>query len=157
MKVLLIEDEIKAVQSLTKGLQEQQIEVDYALDGSSGCELALKNQYDVIVSDIIVPGMDGFILTQEIRSKGVKTPVLLLTALNATDDKVLGLEAGADDYLIKPFSARELLARVHAHLEAARKRREAEKAIQLPLCPVRNPAQSGATRGFSCRCGFSYP
>jgi two-component system copper resistance phosphate regulon response regulator CusR len=114
MKVLLIEDEIKAVQSLTKGLQEQQIEVDYALDGSSGCELALKNQYDVIVSDIIVPGMDGFILTQEIRSKGVKTPVLLLTALNATDDKVLGLEAGADDYLTKPYEFKELLARIKA-------------------------------------------
>lgn len=114
MKVLLIEDEIKAVQSLTRGLEEHQIEVDFALDGPSGCELAMKNPYDVIISDIIVPGINGFDLTQQLRSKGINTPVLLLTALNSTDDKVLGLEAGADDYLTKPYEFKELLARVKA-------------------------------------------
>ena len=114
MKVLLIEDEKKAVQSLTKGLKEHQIEVDFALDGTTGTELALKNEYDVIISDIIVPGMNGFDLTQYLRSQGINTPVLLLTALSSTDDKVLGLEAGADDYLTKPYDFKELLARIKA-------------------------------------------
>ena len=114
MKVLLIEDEKKAVQSLVKGLNEHQIEVDFAMDGNSGCHMALNNKYDVIISDIIVPGMNGFELTQVLRSKSINTPVLLLTALNATDDKVSGLEAGADDYLTKPYEFKELLARVKA-------------------------------------------
>ena len=114
MKVLLIEDEVKAVQSLTKGLKENHIEVDFALDGTTGTELALKNEYDVIVSDIIVPGINGFDLTKQLRSKGINTPVLLLTALNSTDDKVLGLEVGADDYLTKPYDFKELLARIKA-------------------------------------------
>ena len=114
MKVLVIEDEVKAIQSLTKGLREQHIEVDFALDGNSGSELALRNEYDVIISDVIVPGINGFDLTQLLRAKGVPTPVLLLTALNSTDDKVSGLEAGADDYLTKPYEFKELLARIKA-------------------------------------------
>jgi two-component system copper resistance phosphate regulon response regulator CusR len=114
MKVLLIEDEVKAVQSLKKGLNEHQIEVDFALDGTTGCQLAESNQYDVIISDIIVPGLNGFDLTQHLRSLGINTPVLLLTALSSTDDKVLGLEVGADDYLTKPYELKELLARIKA-------------------------------------------
>ena len=114
MKVLLIEDEKKAVQSLKKGLNEHHIEVDFAMDGNLGYEMALANKYDVIISDIIVPGINGFELTQFLRSKNINTPVLLLTALNATDDKVSGLEAGADDYLTKPYEFKELLARVKA-------------------------------------------
>ena len=114
MKVLLIEDEKKAVQSLKKGLNEHHIEVDFAMDGSLGCEMALANKYDVIISDIIVPGINGFELTQFLRSKNINTPVLLLTALSSTDDKVSGLEAGADDYLTKPYEFKELLARVKA-------------------------------------------
>jgi two-component system copper resistance phosphate regulon response regulator CusR len=114
MKVLLIEDEVKAVKSLTKGLTENHIDVDFALDGTTGAELATKNDYDVIISDIIVPGINGFELTQDLRRKGINTPVLLLTALSSTDDKVIGLEAGADDYLTKPYEFKELLARVKA-------------------------------------------
>jgi two-component system, OmpR family, copper resistance phosphate regulon response regulator CusR len=114
MKVLLIEDEVKAVKSLKKGLNEHQIEVDFALDGTTGCQLAESNQYDVIISDIIVPGLNGFDLTQHLRSLGINTPVLLLTALSSTDDKVLGLEVGADDYLTKPYELKELLARIKA-------------------------------------------
>ena len=114
MKVLLIEDEVKAVQSLTKGLKEHQIEVDFAMDGTVGSELALRNEYDVIISDIIVPGINGFDLTQLLRAKGNNTPVLMLTALNSTDDKVSGLESGADDYLTKPYEFKELLARIKA-------------------------------------------
>lgn len=114
MRVLLIEDEKKAVQSLTRGLIENQIEVDFALDGAEGYLLASQKEYDVIVSDIIMPGLTGLEFTRQIRAQGVHTPVLLLTAMSATDDKVLGLEAGADDYLTKPFEFKELLARIKA-------------------------------------------
>ena len=114
MKVLIIEDEVKAVNSLAKGLKEYHIDVDYAYDGITGSKLAQANQYDVIISDIIVPGINGFDLTRELRSKGISTPVLLLTALSSTDDKVTGLEVGADDYLTKPYEFKELLARIKA-------------------------------------------
>ncbi|MGB3077793.1 MAG: response regulator transcription factor [Saprospiraceae bacterium] len=114
MKILLIEDEEKAVKTLKKGLNEHNIDVDFAFDGTKGVEMALASEYDVIVSDIIVPGINGFDLTKHLRQKGIKTPVLLLTALNATDDKVLGLEVGADDYLTKPYEFKELMARLKA-------------------------------------------
>ena len=114
MKILLIEDEEKAVKSLKKGLNEHNIDVDFALDGNTGYEMAEANEYDVIISDVIMPGKNGFDLTNHLRSKGIKTPVLLLTALNATDDKVQGLEVGADDYLTKPYEFKELLARLKA-------------------------------------------
>jgi two-component system copper resistance phosphate regulon response regulator CusR len=114
MKILLIEDEEKAVKFLKKGLNEHQIEVDFAYDGNTGRSLAEANEYDVIVSDVIMPGMNGFELTRHLRAKGIATPVLLLTALSATDDKVIGLDAGADDYLSKPYEFKELLARLKA-------------------------------------------
>ena len=114
MRILLIEDEVKAVKSLLQGLNEHQIEADFAYDGNSGYKLAQENNYDVIVSDIIVPGLDGLELTRQLRAKGISTPVLLLTALSATDDKVSGLEVGADDYLTKPYEFKELLARLRA-------------------------------------------
>ena len=114
MKVLLIEDEPKMVQTLKKGLEEHQIEVDFAYDGATGGLLCARNEYAVIVSDIILPGMTGIELVRQIRDKGNHTPVLLLTALGLTDDKVAGFEAGADDYLTKPFEFRELLMRVKA-------------------------------------------
>ncbi|MEO5907081.1 MAG: response regulator, partial [Saprospiraceae bacterium] len=114
MKVLLIEDEVKAVKTLVKGLNEYQIDVDFAYDGTLGCKMAEENEYDVIISDVIVPGINGVDLTRILRVKGIKTPVLLLTALSSTDDKVSGLEVGADDYLTKPYEFKELLARIKA-------------------------------------------
>lgn len=114
MKVLLIEDEIKAGKALVQGLREQQIETDYASDGKSGFALALENEYDVIISDIIMPGLSGLDVIRQLREKGRLTPVLLLTALSATDDKVTGFDVGADDYLTKPFEFKELLARIKA-------------------------------------------
>lgn len=114
MKVLLIEDETKVVQSLKKGLVEHQIAVDFAYDGHTGRLLAEKGDYDVIISDVIVPNLNGFELVRQLRQEGIRTPVMLLTALNATDNKVEGLDAGADDYLVKPFEFRELLARIKA-------------------------------------------
>ncbi len=114
MRILLIEDEVKTIQSLRQGLEENQWTVDMAYDGDTGRRLALKNEYDVIVSDIIVPGINGLELCRQLRREGLKTPILLLSALGETDDKVSGLEAGADDYLTKPFEFREFLARAKA-------------------------------------------
>lgn len=114
MKVLLIEDEPKMIRSLRKGLEEHLIDVDTASDGPSGQALAERNEYSVIISDVILPGLNGLDLLHRLRSKGNRTPVILLTALDQTDDKVSGFEAGADDYLTKPFEFRELLMRLRA-------------------------------------------
>lgn len=114
MKLLLIEDEPKTVQSLKQGLEEDGYEVDIAYDGLIGRQLAKNNSYQLIISDIIIPGINGIELCKEIRSSGDDTPILMLTALGTTDDKVTGLDAGADDYLVKPFEFKELLARVRA-------------------------------------------
>jgi len=114
MKVLLIEDEPKMARSLKKGFEEHLIEVDAALDGSVGQRLAESNEYSVIISDVVLPEIDGLELLRLLRKNGNRTPVILLTALGQTDDKVSGFEAGADDYLTKPFEFRELLVRVRA-------------------------------------------
>jgi two-component system copper resistance phosphate regulon response regulator CusR len=114
MKLLLVEDEPKTVQSLKQGLEEDGYEVDIAYDGLIGKQLAKNNSYQLIISDIIIPGINGIELCREIRRSGDDTPILMLTALGTTDDKVTGLDAGADDYLVKPFEFKELLARVRA-------------------------------------------
>lgn len=114
MKVLIIEDEVKVVHSLRQGLVESDIAVDSAYDGYTGLSLAEGGQYDVIVSDIVMPRLNGIEFVKEVRKKGLQTPILLITALGATDDKVAGLDSGADDYLVKPFEFRELLARIRA-------------------------------------------
>ncbi|MCF2443876.1 response regulator [Dyadobacter sp. CY345] len=114
MRLLLIEDEPKTVQSLKQGLEENGYEVDIAYDGLIGKQLAKKGGYQLIISDIIIPGINGIELCREIRHWGDETPILMLTALGSTDDKVTGLDAGADDYLVKPFEFKELLARVRA-------------------------------------------
>jgi two-component system, OmpR family, copper resistance phosphate regulon response regulator CusR len=114
MKVLIIEDEVKVVHSLRQGLMESDIAVDSAYDGYTGLSLAEGGQYDVIVSDIVMPRLNGIEFVKEVRKKGLQTPILLITALGATDDKVAGLDSGADDYLVKPFEFRELLARIRA-------------------------------------------
>lgn len=114
MNLLLIEDEPKTVQSLKQGLEENGYAVDVAYDGLMGRQLATRNSYHLIVSDIIIPGINGVELCRELRKAGNETPILMLTALGTTDDKVTGFDAGADDYLVKPFEFKELLARVRA-------------------------------------------
>lgn len=114
MRILLIEDEVKTLQSLRQGLEELSWSVDFAYDGTTGKRLAEQNVYDVIVSDIILPGLNGLELCRGLRRAGLTTPILLLSALGETDDKVTGLEAGADDYLGKPFDFREFVARIKA-------------------------------------------
>lgn len=114
MKILVIEDEAKTLQLIKQGLEEQQWEVDVAYDGLIGLQLATRNNYTLVISDIILPGISGLELCRELRSKGVVSPIILLTALSTTDDKIIGLDAGADDYLAKPFEFRELMARIRA-------------------------------------------
>jgi len=114
MKLLLIEDEPKTLQSLKQGLEENGYEVDFAYDGLIGLQLARRGGYGVIITDIIMPGLNGLELCRELRKNDSNTPVLMLSALGTTDDKVTGLDVGADDYLVKPFEFKELLARVRA-------------------------------------------
>jgi two-component system copper resistance phosphate regulon response regulator CusR len=114
MRILLIEDESKTLQSLRQGLEENGWTVNTASDGLAGLRLAQKNEYDVIVSDVTMPGLTGIELCKQLREEGLATPILLLTALSHTDDKVSGLDAGADDYLAKPFEFKELMARIKA-------------------------------------------
>lgn len=114
MKILVIEDEVRTIQLIKQGLEEQQWEVDIAYDGAMGFQLATRQVYALIISDIILPGMNGLELCRNLREVGVSSPILLLTALGTTDDKIEGLDAGADDYLAKPFEFKELMARVRA-------------------------------------------
>lgn len=114
MKFLIIEDEPKVVAFLKKGLEEQGYEVDIAYDGLIGERLAMKKEYDLILLDIIIPNINGLQLCRKIRDKNEQVPILMLTALGTTDDKIDGFDAGADDYLVKPFEFKELLARIKA-------------------------------------------
>jgi two-component system, OmpR family, copper resistance phosphate regulon response regulator CusR len=114
MKVLLIEDEQKTAQSIQLWLEEAGIQVDYAADGFSGQRLGTRNTYDVIVTDVILPQINGVDLCRFFREEGIQTPILVLSALSQPEDKVNGLNAGADDYLAKPFDFHELLARINA-------------------------------------------
>jgi len=114
MKVLLIEDDAETARYIVNGLTEQGLVVDHADNGRDGLVLAAGEPYDVMILDRMLPGLDGLGILKTIRSAGVRTPVLLLTAMSGVDDRVEGLEAGGDDYLVKPFAFSELLARVHA-------------------------------------------
>jgi two-component system, OmpR family, response regulator len=114
MRVLVVEDEPRMARLLKRGLEEEGHAVDIAGDGPEGQWLATENPYGVIVLDVMLPGFDGFELCRKLRAAGVWTPVLMLTARDAVDDRVRGLDAGADDYLVKPFSLLELAARLRA-------------------------------------------
>lgn len=116
MRILVIEDEEKLAKSLKKTLQTEGFAVDIALTGDQGYELAFGEEYDLIILDLGLPGMDGIKITDELRKEKVKTPILMLTARDSTASKVAGLTMGADDYLVKPFEFGELLARIQALL-----------------------------------------
>jgi two-component system copper resistance phosphate regulon response regulator CusR len=114
MRLLVIEDEAKLAQYLHKGLSESGHVVDVARDGIDGRRLAVGGEYDIILLDLMLPGIDGFGVLKAVRSEGRRTPVLMLTARDKIEDRVAGLEQGADDYLVKPFAFSELLARITA-------------------------------------------
>src|SRR5438477_12899392 len=119
MRVLLVEDEKQAARMLAKGLREIKYVVDIAPDGASALYQAFINDYDIIVLDVMLPDKDGFTVCRELRAGGLNIPVLMLTARDAVNDRVGGLDAGADDYLTKPFALQELLARMRALLRRA--------------------------------------
>lgn len=114
MKILVVEDEPKLASFVKKGLEEQSCEVDVAYDGQVGRTMALNNHYDVIIMDVNLPKMNGIDVVHSIRQQQNRTPVLMLTAMGSVDNKLTGFEAGADDYLVKPFEFRELMARLRA-------------------------------------------
>ena len=116
MKILLAEDEKRMAQSLSELLRQEKYEVDVFGDGLSALSAALTGIYDAAVLDVMMPGMDGFSVARNIRKEGINLPIIMLTALGDVDDKVTGLDSGADDYLTKPFMAKELLARLRALL-----------------------------------------
>jgi len=118
-KILIIEDELKMIEGLKDNLEFEGYEVDTALEGNSGLQKVLLNQYDLILLDVMLPGVSGFDICKSARKEGVNTPIILLTAKGEEIDKVLGLELGADDYITKPFSLRELLARIKTILRRA--------------------------------------
>lgn len=128
MKILIVEDELKTADYLRKGLGEQGCAVDVAHNGIDGQHLALEHDYDVIVLDAMLPGMDGFAVLRSLRSVR-QTPVIMLTARDGVEDRIRGLHDGADDYLVKPFSFLELLAR----LQALTRRGRAQEPVQLRI------------------------
>lgn len=116
MTILIIEDEVKLAEILEKSLKLEHYSVDTAFDGDSGLDKALKNNYDLIILDIMLPKKDGIDVCKELRSHHVQTPIIMLTARGTVEDRVLGLNIGADDYLVKPFGINELFARIRAVL-----------------------------------------
>ena len=116
MRLLVIEDEHRIAEAIKKGLMQENYAVDLAYTGSDGYELASTEDYDLIVMDLMLPGMDGNSICTKLRSENIHTPILMLTAKSLMEDKVRGLNNGADDYLTKPFAFEELLARIRALL-----------------------------------------
>jgi two-component system, OmpR family, response regulator len=128
--LLLIEDDTEAARFLVKGLRESGYSVDHAADGREGLFRATEGQFDLVISDRMLPHIDGLAIIELMRRKGLATPVLVLSALGGVDDRVRGLKAGGDDYLTKPFAFAELLARIEALL---RRRSSAPQATRLKL------------------------
>ena len=147
MRLLVIEDEQKVANFIKQGLEEEGYAVDHAADGASGLQMAREGLHDVIVLDVLLPKLDGLSVLQQLRQETITTPVLLLTVRATIEDKVLGLDAGADDYLTKPFAFEEFVARVRALL-----RRRAETAppilqvADLALDPARRVVSRGDKR-----------
>ncbi|MEI8073016.1 MAG: response regulator transcription factor [Candidatus Saccharibacteria bacterium] len=143
MKILLIEDEIKIANALKRGLKQERFSVEVTNDGEAGLNAAEIDDYDIVILDRMLPGIDGMDICKKLREGGDKTPIIMLTAKDQVSDRVAGLNAGADDYLVKPFAFEELLARLHALL-----RRPAEGAdVVLKIDDLElNPAAYKVTR-----------
>ncbi len=144
MRVLVVEDEAKLAQVLARGLREEGYAIDVTGRGEEALWMAKANPYDAILLDVMLPGADGFEICRRLREIGVWSPVLMLTARDAVDDRVSGLDAGADDYLAKPFSFEELLARIRALVRRA----PAERPVVLEAGDLRvDPTAHRAWRG----------
>ena len=129
MRILVVEDDKKVAGFIMKGLEEETYAIDVASDGEEGLTLGSEGQYDLIILDIMLPKIDGLEILSQLRDQGRDTPILLLTAKDAVDDRVAGLNKGADDYLTKPFAFSELLARVRVLLR--RGKAEVKTTLQI--------------------------
>jgi len=134
MRILLVEDEKKMSSFIERGLKEEGYAVDAAFDGETGWDYANTNDYDLIILDLMLPKMNGIAVCSKIREKGLRVPVLMLTARDAVEDKVKGLDAGADDYLTKPFAFDELLARMRALM---RRPQTLEQEVVLSVASIK--------------------
>jgi two-component system copper resistance phosphate regulon response regulator CusR len=147
VKILVVEDEKKAAAYLRKGLSENGFVVDVAQEGEDGLHLARTGGHDLIILDVMLPGRDGWSVISELRRSGRQTPVLFLTARDSVQDRVRGLELGADDYLVKPFAFSELLARVRSILRRGPGRQpDTLKLADLEIDLVRHKAARGGKR-----------
>lgn len=151
MRLLLVEDEARMAQALCELLRQEGYEVDWRSDGLSGLEAAESGVYDILVLDVMLPQKSGFEVTRQLRREGLCTPILLLTAKAELDDKVTGLDSGADDYLTKPFLTRELLARLRALLRRNRDTPEdtlhfGDIALEEKTCELRCIATGQSVR-----------
>ena len=145
MKILLVEDEAALASMLNKGLKEAGYEVTVAPDGLIGHEMAVKNQFDVLILDIMLPGMNGMQLCKQLRRQQIDTPILMLTALGTTENIVAGLDSGADDYLVKPFHFAELEAR----LRTLARRKSPGNAVATDLLQMGALTLNTSTRSAS--------
>jgi two-component system, OmpR family, response regulator len=144
MRVLVVEDEAKLAELLARGLREEGYAADVSGSGEDALWMAKATAYDAIVLDVMLPGMDGFATCRRLRESGVWAPVLILTARDDVDDRITGLDTGADDYLVKPFAFAELLAR----LRALSRRTATERPVELTVGDLRlDPALHRAWRG----------
>ena len=144
MRILLVEDEMKVARFIRRGLETEGYAVDVASDGSSGEQKALNGQYDLLILDVLLPKKNGFEILSTIRQDGFKSPVLMLTARSATEDIIRGLDKGADDYLTKPFSFDELLARVRSLL---RRGQQSKTVLRFSDIELDSVARRATRRG----------
>lgn len=147
MRILIIEDEVKTANFLQKGLREQGYVAEVANNGQDGLFLATSETFDLIILDVMLPKITGWDLMQKLRESGYELPVLFLTARDAVEDRVKGLQLGADDYLVKPFAFSELLARVQTLLRRSQTRQpEKLKIADLEIDPIRHRAYRAGQR-----------
>lgn len=149
VRILLAEDEPRVAGFIARGLREQSYAVDIAPDGAEALYFASVNEYDLVILDVMLPAKDGYAVCRDLRGQGIRTPILMLTARDAVDDRVRGLDCGADDYLTKPFDFKELLARLRAlSRRPAEVRPELLRAVDLTL-NTGNHAVSRAGKAIS--------
>ena len=168
MRVLVVEDEVKLAALLRKGLREEGLLADVAVTGEDALWMAEATSYDVILLDLMLPGIDGFEVCRQLRADEVRTPILMLTARDAVEDRITGLDTGADDYLAKPFDFGELLARLRAlarrgpveqdpvltvgDLELDPATREVRRGGSATRCPRRSSSCSRSSCAIPARC-----
>ncbi|RXK12768.1 DNA-binding response regulator [Halarcobacter mediterraneus] len=143
MKILIIEDDEKIINFLKKGLEEESYSVDYSLNGDEGIYLASVNSYDLILLDIMLPIKDGIEVCKTLRNNSIYTPIIMLTAKDSIEDKIKGLDIGANDYLAKPFSFSELLARIRVQLRPTNQNQTTLKLADLELDLLTKTAKRG--------------